>query len=457
MKKSMKKITALMLTGIMAVSLAACGQSSNSETTTDSKESTNTETTDGTGSGEPVTIKIAWWGSDTRHAYTQELLDLYTEQNPNVKFEATPAGWDGYFEKLSTQAASGSMPDIVQMDYLYISTYAKNNSLADLQEFIDSGVIDTTNVDSNILNTGSIGGKMAGVAASTAILAVTYNPTVIEAAGATLPTDEWTWEDYIALNTKVSESTGKPSALTSIIGPFGDTNPFNYFVRQNGGVLFNEDGTGLGYEDDAITAKYFQMWKDLADANVSPDSDEQSQLASTGKESLPIVTDEAATTIEWNNFPAMVSAANSNLKLALMPSASEGKGLWLKPGMFWSVSETSKVKEECAKFINWMINSEEANDIIAGERGTPVSSAIREYMVNSGKMTDQQKDMFEYVDRAAKVAGATPAADPGGISEINEAFANAGNSVMYGQATAEEAAATFRAKATEILERNNAQ
>ena len=41
------------------------------------------------------------------------------------------------------------------------------------------------------------------------------------------------------------------------------------------------------------------------------------------------------------------------------------------------------------------------------------------------------------------------------ISEINKAFNDAGNSVMYGQATAEEAAASFREQANDILQRNN--
>ena len=45
-----------------------------------------------------------------------------------------------------------------------------------------------------------------------------------------------------------------------------------------------------------------------------------------------------------------------------MPNAKDS-GLWLKPGMFFSVSETSKVKEECAKFINWFVNSNEANSL----------------------------------------------------------------------------------------------
>lgn len=458
MKKRMKRLVSLFLTGAMVFGLTACGgnaggdSGSNSSSEGEQQESGGSEAS---GGDEKTTIKITWWGGDSRHEYTQKLLDLYSEENPNVTFEATPAGWEGYFDKLSTQAASGSMPDIIQMDYLYISTYAKNNSLADLSEFIDSGVIDTSNVDEATLNTGLIGGKMAGIVAGTNALAVTYNPDVLEEAEVEAPADDWTWDDYVELNTKVTEKLGKESALTATIGPFGDMNFFNFWVRQHGETLFTEDGTGLAYEDDAILADYFQMWADMIEKDVAPDPDEQSQIASQGIETLPVVTGDAGTTLEWNTYANKVVSSNDKLKLAMMPGAAENNAIWMKPGMFWSVAETSEVKEECAKFINWMTNSEEANDIIAAERGVPISSSIREYMTGSGNMSDAQVEMFEYIDNVAEIAGACPAADPSGIAEINEAFANAGNSVAYGQATSEEAAKTFREKATEILERNN--
>lgn len=349
-----------------------------------------------------------------------------------------------------------SMPDIVQMDYLYISTYAKNNSLADLSEYVDSGVIDTSTIDKNIMKTGDSNGKTVGIPLSTTALAVTYNPTVIEQAGAEVPSDDWTWDDYITLNEKVAKSTGKPSALAATAGIFGDVNIFNYWVRSQGESLFNEDGTALGYDDDKITSDFFDMWKKMADDNVAPDADEQTQIASLGKEGLPIVTDEAATDIEWNAFPTTVSSANPNLKLAVMPNAKDS-GLWLKPGMFFSVSETSKVKEECAKFINWFVNSNEANEILLGERGTPVSSDVRDNLIERDKLSEQQKEAFEYTDKVSAVVGETPAADPSGIAEVNEAFASAGNSVLYGQLTSKEAAKQFREKANAILERNNAQ
>ncbi len=463
MKNRMKKIAALFLAGAMAMSLAACGSNGNGNSKTnetgtkDAKTESNEQADEGakSDSGEKTKIKITWWGGQSRHDYTQQLLDLYTQQNPNVEFEAIPSGWDGYFDKLSTQAASGSMPDIVQMDYLYISTYAKNNTIADLNEFIDSGVIDVSGIDEKILKSGEIDGKMAGMVLSSSLLSVGYNPEVLEKAGQEAPKENWTWEDFKAVNKAVADSTGSPSATVGA-GITGDTNLFNYWVRQNGATLFNEEGTALGYEDDAITAGFFQMWKDMMDENIAPDPDEEAQIQTLGQEAGPVVTGEAATIFEWNNYAAKLNSVNDKLRIALPPVNEAGEsGLWIKPGMFFSVAENSEVKEECAKFINWFINSEEANDIIMAERGTPVSSKVRQYMVDSGKLNDQQIEMFEYVDKAAEVAGDTPAPDPTGIAEVNEAFAKAGNSVFYGQATPEEAAASFRAEANAILERNN--
>lgn len=444
MKKRMKRITALALAAMMTFSLAACG--SNGKDADDAGKSKDGKTT----------IKITWWGGQSRHDYTQKLLDAYEESHPDIEFEALPGGWDGYFEKLSTQAASGSMPDIVQMDYLYISTYAKNDSVADLQPYIDDGTIDVSKIDENLLNSGKINDKMAGLVLSSSVLAVGYNPTVLEKAGVEAPTSDWTWKDYIELNPKAAETTGKESALIAA-GVTGDTNVFNYWVRQHGGQLFNEDQTSLGYDDDSITADYFAMWKDMMDKNIAPDPDEFAQIKTLGDEASPVVKDEAATMIEWNNYTAKMSNVNDKLKLATPPLGdnADDKGLWIKPGMFFSVSENSKVKKECAEFIDWFINSEEANDIIMAERGTPVSSDIRQYMVDSGKLSPQQVDMFNYIDEAEKLSGTTPAPDPSGIAEVNEAFNNAGNTVFYGQATPEEAAKTFRADVEEILARNS--
>ena len=189
MRKRMTRWAALGMAAAMVLTTAGCGSGSGTSgnnggtTQGEAAQATNTQTDGGVSTGEPVTLKITWWGGQGRHDYTQKLLDLYPESHPNVRFEAMPSGWDGYFDKLATQAASGAMPDIVQMDYLYISTYSRNNSLADLQPYVDDGTIEVSGIDENLLNSGMIDGKLTGMVLSSSYAVMGYNPAVLADAG----------------------------------------------------------------------------------------------------------------------------------------------------------------------------------------------------------------------------------------------------------------------------------
>lgn len=455
MKRSMKKLMALTLASAVTASLAACGGSNVAATEAAKVSEAEAGTTAReAGSEEPVTIKIAWWGGQARHDYTQKLLDLYTQEHPNVTFEAMPSGWDGYFDKLATQAASGSMPDIVQMDYLYITTYAKNNSLADLSPFIEDGTIDVSTIDESVLNTGLNNGKMAGLVGATSMIAMGCNPDVFAEAGLEVPASDWTWDDFKSIVTTVKEKTGK-FGFAGV--PVDDTNFFNYWVRQNGASLFSGDNKSLGYEDDKIMSDYITLWSDLMEVGTVPNPDEYAAISTLGQEGGPVVTGDAAMLQEWNNYANKVVSVNETIEMVTMPlmAGTDVKGLWNKPGYFWSIAETSKVKKEAAAFINWFLNSEEANAIIMAERGVPSSGAAREYMKNSGDLNKQQEAMFQFVDEAMALCGETPAPDPVGMAEVNTAFKEAAYSAFYGQVSAAEAAADFRAQANEILARNN--
>ena len=456
MRRTMKRVAALGLAGIMVGPLAACGGGS----TSDQGGSQSAGTTQAEGSSadsqEEVTLKISWWGNQNRHDYTQKILDKYTELHPNVKFEAMPSGWDGYFDKLSTQAASGTMPDIVQMDYLYITTYAKNNSLADLQPYVDNGTIDVSGISDEVVNAGKIDDKLAGIVGSTGCLAVGYNPDVFKEAGMEEPnaSGNWTWDDFVKTAKEVKEKTGKLGVTST--GVVDDTNLFNFWVRQHGEQLFSDDNKSLGYKDDQIMVDYLDMWKDLMDAGAAANPDEYAQIVTLGQEAGPVVTGDAAMINENNNYASKLSSRNGNLEVTIPPvNETNTKAMWNKPGYFLCISETSKIKDEAAKFIDWFINSEESNDIMMAERGVPSSSKVRDYLVNSGKMDEKQKEMFAYADEVLEYSGKAPAPDPIGISEVGESFKNCAYKAFYGEMSTADAAASFRKTADEILARNN--
>ena len=434
--------------GNLASALAACGGASSS-TAASSAASGSASAVNG-----DVTIRFTWWGGQTRHDLTQKVLDKYTELNPNVHFETTPSGWDGYFEKLATDTATGGMADIVQMDYMYISTYAKNGSLADLSSYASDGTLDISNVDDALIDAGTIGGKMVGIPLSTSLVSFIYNPSVLEEAGVTAPQNGWTWDDFVSICKTVKEKTGKYGFGGSA---FIDTNLLNYWVREHGVSLFAEDNKSLGFDDVQILTDYFQLWKELIDAGAAPNPDEYEQIATLGNDASPVITGDAAFHQSWNNFGTIgANAGNDTLELLVPPVKKAGeKALWYKPGMFFSVSETSKVKDAAAAFISWFLNSDEANDIMLGERGTPSASNSRDHLTSSGALTQKQVEMFDFVSDAADYCGDTPAPDPSGISEINTQFKNIAYSVFYGQATPAEAAQQFYDEANNILATNN--
>ena len=66
-------------------------------------------------SGEPVTLRFSWWGSDSRHQALLAVIEAYEKKNPNVKVEAEYQGYDGYYEKIMTTLSSNTAPDVIQL------------------------------------------------------------------------------------------------------------------------------------------------------------------------------------------------------------------------------------------------------------------------------------------------------------------------------------------------------
>ena len=52
------------------------------------------------GTGEEITLRMAWWGSQTRHDLTVEVIEMYEKEHPGVKIEYEFFSFDDYFTKL---------------------------------------------------------------------------------------------------------------------------------------------------------------------------------------------------------------------------------------------------------------------------------------------------------------------------------------------------------------------
>lgn len=157
--------------------------------------STNSSTSSGTGSSateqsgasqtdvEQVTLRFAWWGGDSRHTATLEAIAAYEKQNPNVKIEAEYQGYDGYNDKILTQLAGGTQPDIMQTIATAAAEYQASfpDSFVNLDE---QDIFDTSIISEEMLNSfcKSNDGNVVAVPTGVSSYNLVVNKTVTDAA-----------------------------------------------------------------------------------------------------------------------------------------------------------------------------------------------------------------------------------------------------------------------------------
>jgi multiple sugar transport system substrate-binding protein len=434
----------LIMAFVMAV-FAGCGTAeSGNQAGPDNKDEANSKQV----AEETIELRMVWWGSQNRHDRTLKAIDLFQQQNPNIKIAPEFTGWDGYWEKLATQAAGKNLPDIIQMDMQYLAEYVSRGLLENLNPYVESGTLDLTDVEEQYLSGGRIDGNLYSVNIGANALAMAVDPEMYKKAGLSIPEPGYTWEDFMEQARVLKQSMGSDGYVKAISGG----HEFRHYLRQHGEELYNEDGTALGYEDDQYLTDFFTMWDTLNKEGVVAPPEVEIPLRSRLEDELIVHGKAPNHYFHSNQIIALTAAAERPLELVIYPSVAGGeKGHYLKPSQFLAVTTHSKHAEAAATFIDFITNSLEANEILAAERGVPVAGKVREHLYPT--LDDASKRMFEYMDLVSAYAGEVPSDAPG-AGAVLQAFDRAKDAMNYGQLTPEQAAASFRAEANKILEKN---
>lgn len=406
----------------------------------------------------PVELRMTWWGSQDRHDRTIKAIELYMKQNPNIKITYEFSGWNDYWTKLTTMAAGGNLPDIMQQDYAYITDWSNRGLLIPLDDYAKSGVLNFSNVSPSYLDGGRVNGKLMGVNIGANSMAIALDVDAFKAAGVDLPAANWTLADYektaMALHDKL-KIYGDGASLW-------DEQHWGALYLSGGTWRYTPDGTALGYTDDKVLADYFSMLSRLIKAGAIPSRAVELSdydALTKGIEVQPMITKKAAMAYVWSNqIIAVWKAAGEdtrNFVLVPLPRVVGGKSAnYLKPGQFLAVTSQSKNPKEAAAFIDWFTNSVECNEILMAERGVPISSKVRDAL--KPKLGKSQLEMFNFIDRVGKDVQPVPPADPPGHTDIvkNVWYPQVVDPVAYDKITPEKAVANLRDQATAILAKN---
>jgi multiple sugar transport system substrate-binding protein len=389
----------------------------------------------GGGEGGATELALAWWGNPTRNANTEAMIAAYTAANPNVKISGQPGEFNSYWDKLATQTAGGTAPDIIQMDMAYIAEYGTRGALLDL-----SGV-DVSKFAEGTVDSGKINDKLVGINAGINSAVIFANPKVFEKANMDLPDDtSWTWDQMLEVAAEVASKAGVPVGIADLAG----SDPlFATFLRQNGKELFTPDG--LGFEAADAQAWYDLMVKGQKAKALGTPEQISEEIPKPLDQGGLAVGNAAMMYYNSNQLEAVSAAAGGELMKMLRGPSLTGKATdrktWYKASMLWSASAKTKNPEAAVAWINWFANDQAAADIDKAERGIPPNTEVLAAV--TPKLSEAQQVVAKYITDIKTEVANTPIAPPPGGGTLAEVLERNALDVFFGRTSTADAAQKF--------------
>jgi len=207
-------------------------------------------------------VKVAFWGSPEEIEIITECIKDWESSHPDIKvrFEHTPYG--GYVSKILTRIAGNAAPDVICTEVNYFVTFATENVLFDLSEFIDN---DTSfNLDDffpEVVDRFTRENKIYAIPRDTAPFAcVFYNKDIFDEAGVSYPTDDWTWDDLLDKAQALTKKDERGKVLR--YGFYGWA--WQNFIYGNGGSLVDDvKNPTVCTLDSPLSIEGLQFYSDL--------------------------------------------------------------------------------------------------------------------------------------------------------------------------------------------------
>ncbi|GLY06412.1 MULTISPECIES: extracellular solute-binding protein [Actinoplanes] len=400
----------------------------------------------GGGDGEDgrVTIRFDYWGSTERAQATNDAIALFEQANPAITVESSFSDFGGYFQKLATQIAGGSAPDVLQMDYSYVREYGDRGVLAQL----DSGEaqVQTSGLSRQLLTGGSVGDKLFAIPIAQNTQMFSYDAAQWKQAGATTPADTWTWDDLRAAAQAVTDGTG---AKVHGLNDFGGVlDWFEVWLRQQGKQLYTEDGR-LGYTAADVTA-WWQMSDSWRRTGAVTPAETTTKIDGT-QENDPVAQKLSSATFGYDSgfTPKLWEQYGRELTAASFPTGTGKRGQYAKPAMMLSVAQRSQHKQAAAKLVDFLIHDTGAGTALGMSRGLPADEQVRKLV--GATLQGPPQAAYEYEQKVIAGLDAAPPPPPKGAGEAKVAFQRVYDDVIFERATIEASAAKFISEAERAI------
>jgi multiple sugar transport system substrate-binding protein len=402
----------------------------------------------GAGAGDSTELEFAWWGSPERHQNTRAALKAYAAKHKDVSVSPQFGGWDGYWEKLATQTAGGNLPDVIQMDYAYITEYARRESLLALDDLVPDP-LSLPGFSKAELVGGRIGGNLYGVNFGVNSTSLILDLTQFEQAGIGVPQGRMTWDDFAAVTQEASRKS--PDGVYGTMDGGQEASAFEAWLLSRGKALATEKGE-IGYDEQDLT-EWWEYWDELRRSGAAVPADLQATDLGDVQDSL-VARGKSFVDFAWSNqLTAYQAVTDHDVDIHTYPEGEAGSppSWYLKPSMLLSVSAQTEQQEAALALVEALVADPDVAGALGSERGIPPCDRVREAV--AADASDTEKRVDEFVAEVTKTAGPLPPPQPLGAGEVNnELLVKMNQEVAFGRMTVGAAVDRFFQDASRAVE-----
>lgn len=321
--------------------------------------------------GGKVTLEFAqWWAPEMPKGSLQKIVDSFEKQNPNIRIKLISQPFSTLQQQTTSNAATGTLSDIVGLDGAWVNDLHKLNALASLTDLMKDAGYSGDDLASQV--------KVDGVTSMIPVVNFTYplftNDAILKKAGVAHPPKTRT--EFVAAAKKISKLNG----VKGWVLPLGTTNPNGAqndvmsWLWASGGQMLKDGKPNLVnnpgvtdtvdfvksvYDADAVSKGAFTL----------QETDKMNQFTN-GQVGMMIDSLAHITTIEQSN-PKL------KFHVSALPTTD---GFTQKSGLDYAswgigVSEKSKHKAEAWKFIQYLMNTKINSRLATLANGFPGNSA----------------------------------------------------------------------------------
>ena len=213
------------LAGVLAIALLASFAGCSGGTETASAPQANAGTSEaGSAGGEteeaPLEGEITFstWGDLNEKAVNEQVIAAFEEAHPGTKvnLEYIP---ENYVQKIDTMFMGGNAPDVIYGHPHYFAAWAEQGLLMDLTDRFEAEAdfYQDEKFAQNIYDAFRWNGKYIATINGHDTFLLYYNKDMFDEAGVEYPTDDWTWDDFLAAAQQLTKESDKGQQYGTVV------------------------------------------------------------------------------------------------------------------------------------------------------------------------------------------------------------------------------------------------